>query len=47
MKQSTIGILSEAMLNNEEPNQALERNAYVRHAGCVAAIAPATGVAHL
>jgi|NGEPerStandDraft_6_1074524.scaffolds.fasta_scaffold57598_1 hypothetical protein len=29
------------------PNQPLERNAYVRHAGCVAAVAPAIGVAHL
>lgn len=31
----------------EGANQALERNAYVRHAACGARVAPATGVAHL
>jgi len=34
-------------LKKTKPNQALERNAYVRHASCGAAVAPATGVAHL
>jgi hypothetical protein len=31
----------------KEPNQALEHNAYVCDAGCVGAVAPATGAAHL
>jgi len=30
-----------------EPNQALEHNAYARHASCCAPVAPSTGVAHL
>jgi len=29
------------------PNQALERNVYVRHASCVARVTPAIAVAHL
>jgi hypothetical protein len=31
----------------KKPNQTLEHNAYARHASCGAAVAPATGMAHM
>jgi hypothetical protein len=34
-------------ISQNTPNQPLEHNAYARHASCVAAVAPSTGVAHL
>jgi tetratricopeptide (TPR) repeat protein len=46
-ERARLFMLPKVGSNKTKPNQALERNAYVRHAACGARVAPATGVAHL